>query len=94
MDRSMNCCFCGTPRRLTQAPLRSFGNDERIIQMSDYREMLPGRWENSPQMIVAVSLYRNGGSNPETHICDGCILVGLEHAKQFVDKSIEDLRGL
>lgn len=90
-DRSKFCCLCGSPRRPTQAPLASFGNAERIVAMVDHRPMLEGRWEISPQMIVNVSMYRNGGSNHDTHICDGCILVGLQVAKRFVDGAIAGL---
>jgi len=55
--------------------------------------MLDGRWEQSPQLVVSVMLYRNGGTAPGlTHICDGCVLVGLQHAKQFVDSSIAALQ--
>jgi hypothetical protein len=91
-DRSAHCCLCGEPRRPTQAPLESFGNGVRIIQMDEHRPMNPGRWEVSPQMLVNVLMWRNGGTSPgQTHICDGCVLVGLQHAKQFVDQSIEAL---
>jgi hypothetical protein len=90
--RSAQCCLCGGARRPTQAPLESFSNDQRIVQMSEHRTLCDGRWEAEPQLIVNVSLYRNGGSVPgETHICDGCVLVGLHHAKQFVDQSIAAL---
>lgn len=91
-DRSAHCCLCGEVRRPTQAPVASFGNDSRIIQMRYRREMKDGRWDSSPQMIVSVALYRNGGTAPgQTHICDGCILVGLNEAKRFVDQSIAAL---
>jgi len=92
MSRSAHCCLCGTPRRFTQAPVGAFSNDSRIIQMADHRPMLDGRWEISPQMIVSVMMYRNGGTAPgQTHMCDGCIIVGLEHAKQFVDRALASL---
>jgi hypothetical protein len=92
--RSANCCLCGAPRRPTQRPVEGFGNDGRIISMADHRPMLPGRWEDRPQMIAQVSFYRNGGTAPgQTHICDDCILVGLRHAKEFVDASIAALGG-
>lgn len=93
-DRSAHCCLCGEKRRTTQKPVESFGNGQRIIQMVDYRPMQEGRWETSPQMIVGVSMWRNGGTaSGQMHICDGCILVGLQHAKQFVDQSIASLTG-
>ena len=90
--RNAHCCLCGEVRRPTQAPVESFSNDGRIIQMCDHREMKEGRWEASPQMIVNVALYRNGGTaTGQTHICDGCILIGLKQAKRFVDESIAAL---
>jgi len=93
MSRSKHCCLCGALRRPTQVPLEDFSNDCRIVQMAEHRPMQEGRWEVSPQMIVSVSLWRNGGSSPgQTHICDDCILVGLDHAKQFVDQSIAELQ--
>lgn len=40
-------------------------------------------------MIVNVSMYRNGGTAPgQTHICDGCVIVGLQQAKAFVDGAL------
>lgn len=90
--RNAHCCLCGETRRLTQAPVESFGNDNRIIQMDQHRPMLEGRWEQSPQMIASVLFYRNGGTAPgQTHICDDCIVVGLHHAKSFVDQSLAAL---
>jgi hypothetical protein len=59
--------------------------------MTDHRPLKPGRWEESPQLLVSVSMWRNGGTNTQTHMCDDCVLVGLEHAKQFVDQSIAAL---
>lgn len=92
-DRSAHCCLCGEARRPTQAPLESFGNGQNVLVMKDYRPMQDGRWEVSPQMIVSVSMWRNGGTAPgQTHICDGCVLVGLQDAKQFVDQSIAALQ--
>jgi hypothetical protein len=91
-DRSANCCLCGAPRRPTQKPVDGFGNDCRIVQMDQHRPMQDGRWEQSPQLLVSVSMWRNGGTSPgQTHICDDCILVGLRHAKEFVDQSIAAL---
>jgi hypothetical protein len=91
-DRSAHCCLCGVPRRPTHKPAESFGNDGRILIMNEHRPMLPGRWQESPQMIAQVMLYRNGGTAPgQTHICDDCFLVGLHHVKRFVDQSIAAL---
>lgn len=63
--------------------------------MDEHREMKEGRWERAPQMLVNVSMYRNGGIAPgETHMCDGCITVGLREAKRFVDDALRGLGAL
>lgn len=94
MIRSAHCCLCGEPRRPTQEPVESFGNGIPVIAMSEHREMKPGRWEESPQMLVSVNMWRNGGTSPgQTHICDGCVIVGLRVAKGFVDRSLAALTG-
>jgi hypothetical protein len=92
MNRSAHCCLCGAVRRPTQAPVESFGNGLPIIHMSDHRPMMEGRWEQSPQLLVSVNMWRNGGTAPgQTHMCDDCIIVGLRRAKEFVDQSLEAL---
>ena len=90
-DRSANCCLCGAPRRPTQRPVPSFGNNIEIVLMKDHRPLVAGRWEDSPQLLVNVIMWRNGGTDDSTHMCDDCIVVGLTHAKQFVDRSLEAL---
>ncbi len=88
------CCLCGAPRRPTQAPLESFCNDARIINMRDHRSVRSDAGiEANPQLIVSVSIYRNGGicTIGRTHMCDDCVIVGLKHAKAFVDESLTAL---
>lgn len=92
-DRSVNCCLCGAPRRPTQQPVASFGNNIECITIGDHRELKPGRWELSPQLLVSVNMWRNGGTSAETHMCDDCIVVGLKAAKAFVDGALSSLSG-
>ena len=88
-DRSAHCCLCGEPRRPTQSPVSGFHNDCQIVHIGDHRPLREGRWEDKPQLILNVSMWRNGGTDPgKTHICDGCIVVGLRVAKKFVDESL------
>ncbi len=90
--RHAHCCLCGAPRRPTQRPVESFGNNVECITISEHRELQEGRWEESPQMLVSVSMWRNGGTSPgQTHICDDCIVVGLKAAKRFVDDALRAL---
>lgn len=87
-----HCCLCGAPRKPTQEPVGAFGNEMHIVEMAKHRPMLPGRWEKSPQLLVYVSMHRNGGVAPgNTHMCDDCIVVGLLHARHFVDAALQSL---
>lgn len=89
--RHANCCLCGEPRRMTQAPVESFGCSE-CVPIKDHRPLQEGRWEESPQMLVSLQLYRNGGtSRGQTHICDGCFVAGLKVAREFVDRALASL---
>lgn len=89
MGRNLHCCLCGELRRPTQKPVDSFGNDVECITIADHRPLQEGRWEVSPQLLVNVGMWRNGGTDRgNTHICDGCIVVGLQAAKRFVDASL------
>lgn len=92
MRRDFHCCLCGEPRRPTQKPVESFGNNCECIAIADHRPLQEGRWEVSPQLLVNVSMWRNGGTTSgQTHICDGCLVVGLQAAKRFVDTSLSAL---
>ncbi len=92
LDRTRNCCSCGEPRRPTQAPVPSLNNGTPIVHVADHRPMQEGRWEDRPQLLVNVAIWRNGGTYPgNTHICDGCLLVGLREAKRWVDETIAAL---
>ncbi|HAU74866.1 MAG TPA: hypothetical protein DCW88_04850 [Agrobacterium sp.] len=72
--------------------MESFGNSCECIQIGDHRMLQEGRWEVSPQLLVNVSIWRNGGTAPgQTHMCDECIVVGLKAAKRFVDESLTAL---
>ena len=54
-----------------------------------------GRWESSPQMLVNVCLWRNGGTaRGATHICDECLIVGLEEARCFVERELATRRAI
>lgn len=92
VDRSAHCCLCGAPRRPTQKPVEGFGNNVECIAIGEHRPLQEGRWETNPQLLVSVSMWRNGGTAAgQTHICDDCIVVGLEAAKRFVDASLKAL---
>jgi hypothetical protein len=92
MSGNLHCCLCGEARRPTQKPVESFGNNCECITVAEHRPLQEGRWEVSPQLLVNVSIWRNGGTSfGQTHICDECIVVGLKAAKRFVDSSLAAL---
>lgn len=95
MNGNKHCCLCGNERHAHQPAVESLGMDISCISMKDHRELKPGRWETSPQMLVNVCLWRNGGTAPgATHICDECLIVGLEEAQRFVDYQLRTRRAL
>jgi hypothetical protein len=94
MSRNKNCCLCGAERHPSQKPSESLSNDVRMITMKEHRELKPGRWEDSPQMLVSVCIWRNGGTAPgATHICDECLVVGLEEVERFVQYQLATKRA-
>ena len=85
-----HCCQCGAPRVPSRAPVQSFSRHD-ILTMENYREIAhpPGVYnEQSPQLMATFSLYRNGGTNEDTHLCDGCIVVGLKHLRERIDADL------
>lgn len=89
MHSDIHCCLCGAPRRPTQAPVARFGYNS-IIQISGHRPLQERRWEISPQLLVNVNvcIWRNGGTDGHTHMCDNCIAIGLKDIKRFVDDAL------
>src|SRR5690349_18968457 len=77
--RNTRCCLCGAVRRPTQAPVEAFGNGVESIPIYKLRPIQDGAWEAHPSLLVSVSMWRNGGTaSGETHICDDCVVLGLE----------------
>lgn len=76
-------------------PLESFGNNCQSVPIKGNRPLQPGRWEDSGgELLVNVSMWRNGGASPrQTHMCDGCVILGLQHAKLFVDGALAALNS-
>jgi hypothetical protein len=95
MSGNKHCCLCGEVRLPHQAPTESLSNQTAMLNMKEHRELKPGRWETSPQMLVSVCLWRNGGTaRGATHICDECLIVGLEEARSFVEHELTLRRAM
>lgn len=93
------CCQCGEPRRPTQGVVPSFSYN-KLLNVRDFRELKPGRAEQSPQFMIHLAVYasvrRNGGecSQGRTHMCEACIVVGLRDLKKVIDSTLLGLDGL
>jgi hypothetical protein len=48
-------------------------------------------WQITNDLICNAGVWRNGGSNEDTHICDECIRIGLRVIKLRVDELLESL---
>lgn len=96
MSGNKHCCLCGEVRlplssahRVVKQP-DSHAQHERASQAEALAV-----WETSPQLLVNVALWRNGGTaKGAAHICDGCLIVGLEEARKFVEHELPTRRAL
>ena len=92
MSGNKHCCLCGEVRLPHQAPTESLSNKTAMLIMKEHRELKPGRWETSPQMLVSVCLYRTGGTAKVLR--DECLIVGLEEARRFVEHELAMRRAI
>lgn len=81
MNRRDYCNCCGAIRGLSGQQSAYSMHD--IVQIADHRKMLRGDerlYEEAPQLIVHVGVYRNGGgASNEEHICSDCLQIGIQH---------------
>ena len=81
-----HCSTCGA--RLSPLDKREGGYRwHPIIEVKDIRSLVDGRAEESPQLLIHLSIYRNGGS--EDPVCDECVKAALvllaDHIKGLID---------
>ena len=89
MRRDDRCWICGRPRGLAQRR-ESWGlNCSTVfVPRTDNPEDRPAQIAND--LIVNASIYRNGGSNETTHICDACLRVGLRSIKVSLSMALAE----
>lgn len=82
MDRLTYCHCCGALRG--RSTPRAAITMSSLLEIADHRPMQRSAgqlFERSPQLRVAVQVYRNGGGLSEReHVCDECLDVGIRHA--------------
>lgn len=90
--RTDRCCTCGRPRGLAQR--RSdwgLNCPTVIVPRTGNPEDKP--WQITNDLICNAGIWRNGGSDETTHICDDCIRIGLRHIKLKVDELLGTLEA-
>jgi hypothetical protein len=86
---SDSCATCGRPRGLEQ--LRgSWGiSPNPWIPRTENPEDHP--WQSSNDMLCQVMVYRNGGIDSGTHLCNECLRVALRAMKVEVSDVLNEL---
>lgn len=90
MNRADRCWTCGRPRGLAQQR-KSWGLDCRtvIVPRTENSDDKPAQTTND--LICHAGIWRNGGTNHETHLCDDCLRIGLRAMKLKIDALLGEL---
>jgi hypothetical protein len=76
-----HCATCGV--KLSPFDKREGGYSwHPVINVNEIRPMYDGRAEQAPQLLILLSIYRNGG--PEDPVCDGCIKAALTKIQEHM----------
>lgn len=89
MNESERCWTCGRKRGL--APIRrswSLG-ELPLVPRTGSPEDKPAQITND--LICNAVVYRNGGTNEDTHLCDECLRIGVRSIKVGLDKLLDEL---
>lgn len=90
MDRAEHCWTCGRPRGLSQQ------RESWSLRMPTPAIPRTGNPADKPSqgyndLICQVSVYRNGGTDRGTHLCDDCLRIGVRAIKVRIDELLEEL---
>ena len=90
MSKPNTCWICGRPRGLDQRR-ESWGLDCKMamVPRTDNPDDCPAQIAND--LIVNAAVWRNGGANSDTHICDECLRVGVRAIKVAVSTALGEL---
>lgn len=86
------CCVCGQPRGLAQRR-ESWGLKcpTALIPRSANPEHRP--WQITNDVIYSAGVWRNGGADEKTHICDECLRIGLREIKLHIDELLGSIEA-
>jgi len=86
-DRTRYCCCCGAPRGVAQR--RDSISLCEIVRVGEHRQLQrpPGfYYEQSPQLVAFVNVYRKGGASENQYICDDCLRLSLQRTRAMLDR--------
>lgn len=83
------CWTCGRPRGLSpQRAAWSLSLNPFVPRTADPTDS-PAQSVND--LICSAAIYRNGGTNGETHLCDACLAIGIRALKVKLDTLLGEL---
>lgn len=84
-----HCATCGRPRGIS-VPRRSWSYHRTVhVPRTGNPDDHPAQIAND--LICSAAVYRNGGSDERTHLCDDCIRTGLLVLKLEIDSLLSEL---
>lgn len=88
--REDRCWICGRPRGLEQRR-ESWSLDCKTayVPRTENPADKPAQYVND--LIINAAVWRNGGSNETTHICNECLRVGVRAIKVAVSAVLDEL---
>lgn len=90
MTDANHCWTCGRPRGIAlQRGSWSLRIGTPLVPRTDNPADKPAQFTND--LICGASIYRNGGTGSDTHLCDDCLRIGLRAMKVQLSKLLDDL---
>lgn len=86
--RAERCCTCGRPRGLAQKR-RDWGLQCPTAMIPHTPNPAEHGDQITNDIICNAGIWRNGGSDGDTHLCDDCLRVGLRVLKLKIDEALE-----
>jgi hypothetical protein len=83
MTDSSHCWTCGRPRGV--AVRRASGSIDLLVPVPCYPGPNSQPCQQYNDMICHAGVYRNGGTNGHTHLCDDCLRLGLRALRAEID---------
>lgn len=88
IPRAERCCTCGRPRGLAQKR-RDWGLQCPTAMIPHTPNPAEHGDQITNDIICNAGIWRNGGSDGDTHLCDDCLRVGLRVLKLKIAEALE-----